>query len=66
MAVEVADVTDLRPWIRTWGAACEVLEPQVLREELIGEARQLARIYGISEGATDTPDHNRFDDIFGD
>jgi predicted DNA-binding transcriptional regulator YafY len=44
--VDVADTTDLKPWIRGWGAACEVLEPVSLRQELAGEARQLARAYG--------------------
>ena len=27
---EVADTTDLKPWIRTLGANCEVLEPREL------------------------------------
>jgi predicted DNA-binding transcriptional regulator YafY len=43
---EVADTTDLKPWIRTWGANCEVLEPPALRDEMIGEVRQLAEVYG--------------------
>ncbi len=44
-----AEVTDLQawlPWIRSWGPACEVMEPQVLREQLRQEARTLARQYG--------------------
>lgn len=43
---EVADTTDLKPWIRSWGHNCEVLEPETLRAEMIGEARQLAERYG--------------------
>ena len=46
LTFEVADTTDLKPWIRTWGANCEVLEPQILREEVIGEARRTAELYG--------------------
>jgi CRISPR-associated endonuclease/helicase Cas3 len=46
LAFEVADTTDLKPWIRTWGANCEVLEPPALREEMMGEARHLAERYG--------------------
>lgn len=46
MAVDVADFTDLKPWIRTWGANCEVLAPNQLRNEMIGEARRLAMLYG--------------------
>lgn len=42
----VADTTDLIPWIRTWGANCEVLEPHSLRDRLIGEARRFAELYG--------------------
>jgi predicted DNA-binding transcriptional regulator YafY len=58
----VADTTDLKPWIRTWGANCEVLEPQSLRDELRGEARRFAELYGWNLGAT----RKRFSGIFGD
>lgn len=46
LTLQVADTTDLKPWIRTWGADCEVLEPAELRDEMVGEARQLAEVYG--------------------
>ncbi|MBP8972738.1 MAG: WYL domain-containing protein [Anaerolineae bacterium] len=46
LSLQVADTTDLKPWIRTWGANCEVLEPAELRDALIGEARRLAEVYG--------------------
>ncbi|KAB2902204.1 MAG: WYL domain-containing protein [Anaerolineae bacterium] len=46
MRFQVADTTDLKPWIRSWGAACEVLEPAALREEMMGETRRLAELYG--------------------
>lgn len=43
---EVADWHEMLPWIRSWGADCEVLEPQELRTELLREARDLALQYG--------------------
>lgn len=48
LSFDVADTTDLKPWIRTWGANCEVLSPPELRDELMGEARRLAETYGWS------------------
>ena len=64
---EVADTTDLLPWIRTWGANCEVLAPQELRESLTGEARRLAYLYGWRTSRTGDEDkHARFADIFGE
>lgn len=70
LTVEVADTTDLKPWIRTWGANCEVLEPATLRDEMMGEARRLAHLYGWQTTTGDDPDrrgpdHSRFRDIFG-
>ncbi len=42
----VAEPTEMLPWIRGWGADCEVLAPVELRERLMGEARALAQQYG--------------------
>ena len=36
---------EMTPWIRSWGASVEVLEPADLREELAAEARALANLY---------------------
>ncbi len=44
---DIGDVTEIRPWIRGWGADCEVLEPATLREEMVREARKLARLYEL-------------------
>lgn len=60
---EVADTTDLLPWIRTWGANCEVLAPPELRDQMMGEARRLAYVYGWNTTAPDK--HARFNAIFG-
>ncbi len=46
---QVADTTDMLPWIRGWGADCEVVEPKELREELRGEVKQMTRVYGIAQ-----------------
>jgi len=43
----VADTLDMLPWIRGWGADCEVLAPPELRQELEREARRLAEVYRI-------------------
>lgn len=69
---ELANTTDLKPWIRTWGANCEVLEPDQLRDEMTGEARQIAETYGwhtsrLTEPPDDDPlglDHT-FNTFFG-
>jgi len=41
----VADPREMRPWIRSWGAEVEVLEPDFLRQDLVEEARLLAAVY---------------------
>ena len=46
--VQVADTLDLLPWIRGWGADCEVLEPKALREVLEREVKKMARVYYVS------------------
>lgn len=66
---EIGDMTEIRPWIRGWGAECEVLEPAPLRDELISEVRRLTRLYGLqtsqrSVGAE--PDPTLLQDLFGD
>jgi len=44
---QVAEPKELLPWIRGWGADCEVLEPESLRKALEQEARRLAELYKI-------------------
>jgi CRISPR-associated endonuclease/helicase Cas3 len=46
---KVAEVQEMIPWIRGWGADCEVLEPEGLRESLVKEAKSLARVYGLAD-----------------
>lgn len=47
--VQVADTLDLLPWIRSWGADVEVLEPKELRDSLAREAQELAEVYKVVE-----------------
>lgn len=44
-SAEVAEWREMLPWIRSWGAEVEVLEPPDLRENLRQEAGNLARLY---------------------
>lgn len=63
--MDIADTTDLEPWIRGWGASCEVLEPAFLRQKMLQETQKLMRLYELSAPSGDV-DHSRFSDIFGD
>jgi len=42
---QVAEWQEMVPWIRGWGADCEVLEPEELRRNLSNEAIRLSRLY---------------------
>lgn len=53
----VAAPQEMLPWVRGWGADCEVVEPVELRERVAGEAGAMAELYGWevlaqSEGRT--------------
>lgn len=66
---KVDEWQEMVPWIRGWGADCEVLEPPELKEQMMGEARRLARVYGWNvHRKENTPNnkHQFFDDFFGD
>ena len=45
----VAEPKEMMPWVRGWGADCEVLEPLSLRQELVEECARLAGLYQISD-----------------
>jgi CRISPR-associated endonuclease/helicase Cas3 len=47
--VDIAEWREMLPWIRGWGADCEVLEPKELREVLTREAQSLAELYQVVE-----------------
>ncbi|NWG21016.1 MAG: WYL domain-containing protein [Chloroflexi bacterium] len=46
--VQVGSTLEMKPWIRQWGAAVEVLAPANLRAELIDEVRAMVRVYGTA------------------
>lgn len=54
---QVADTLDLIPWIRSWGADVEALEPDGLKEELKQTARDLSTQYRVSQVAESAPHH---------
>jgi predicted DNA-binding transcriptional regulator YafY len=44
-SAQVAETTEMLPWIRGWGADCEVVRPEELREAVQSEVARMARIY---------------------
>ncbi len=48
-SAEVAEWREMLPWIRGWGADCEVIEPKELRDVLMREAQELAELYKVME-----------------
>jgi predicted DNA-binding transcriptional regulator YafY len=67
----IGDIVEIANWVRGWGADCEVLEPQQLRDDLTREARRLARIYHITQEQTsdqpdDGPDMDLLSNVFGE
>ncbi len=64
---QIGESLEIIPWIRGWGADVEVVEPQELRETLMGEARALAERYGwavVSQRAGRPS--STLEDFFGD
>jgi predicted DNA-binding transcriptional regulator YafY len=45
--VMIGSTQEVKPWIRGWGAAVEVLSPPEFREEMIKEVREMGKRYGI-------------------
>lgn len=62
----IADWREMLPWIRGWGADCEVLEPVELRETLMGEARAMAEKYGWFVSSTQGNQSSTLDDFWED
>lgn len=63
-SAEVDEPLEMLPWIRGWGADCEVLQPAELRNQMLGEVRRQMRVYQITESPGDDL-QQRFNDIFG-
>ncbi len=62
----IAEPREMLPWVRGWGSDCEVLAPESLREQLMGEARAMAEQYGwtVTLRAKDEGS-STLDDFFG-
>ena len=43
----IGDTLEIEPWIRGWGAECEVLEPPELRETVMSHVRRSMEVYGL-------------------
>ncbi|MGH2446140.1 MAG: helix-turn-helix transcriptional regulator [Candidatus Limnocylindria bacterium] len=46
LAVTVAGIVEIRPWVLSWGEAVEVLEPPELRDAVAAAVREAAARYG--------------------
>lgn len=44
-SAEVAEWREMLPWVRGWGADCEVLEPEKLKSNMKREAQKLMQLY---------------------
>ncbi|MCA9936397.1 MAG: WYL domain-containing protein, partial [Anaerolineales bacterium] len=64
-STQVAEWREMLPWIRGWGADCEVLEPVELRETLMGEAKAIAEQYGWHVSTNHSNQSSVIDDFFG-
>lgn len=53
--VKVASTLDMEPWVRQWGSAVEVLEPDHLREAVKGHVRRAAEMYKLQPPAQRRP-----------
>lgn len=49
MRLYVSGTLEIEPWIKTWGASCEVLAPASLRERIMNDVRALAELYHDDE-----------------
>ena len=50
MRLNVSHTLEMKPWIRGWGADCEVLHPPELRNEIAAELRAAADVYSSGYG----------------
>lgn len=62
---KIAEPQEMLPWIRGWGADCEVLGPEELRETLMGETKALAKQYGWYISSSPGQTNSTVDDFFG-
>lgn len=58
----IGDPLEIENWIRSWGADCEVLAPEKLRQKIIEDVRRSAHMYEVTTKPKDTPESD--DDLF--
>jgi len=46
LSMEVGGTSELRSWVLSFGSGAEVLEPAALRDEVVRELREAAKLYG--------------------
>jgi len=52
-AAPIAEWREMLPWVRGWGAECEVLGPEGLREEIKGHLWKMTQTYNLPTQTTD-------------
>lgn len=60
----VAEPQEMLPWVRGWGADCEVVAPVELREQMMGEAKLLAELYDWHVTTSIASQSSTLDDFF--
>lgn len=55
-SADIDEPQEMLPWIRGWGADCEVLAPAELRERVIGELRRQHTLYGAAQAPDAGPE----------
>jgi CRISPR-associated endonuclease/helicase Cas3 len=55
----IGDTLEIEPWIRTWGADCEVIGPDSLRTSIINHVRRASRLYQLEQPASSPHDPTR-------
>ncbi len=43
--ITVNGTTEIKPWLRSFGSSCEILEPVQLRREMIAEWKEIRSYY---------------------
>jgi predicted DNA-binding transcriptional regulator YafY len=46
-SVRIGSTKELLPWVRSWGAAVEVVEPLEFREEMVTEVKEVMHVYSL-------------------
>ncbi|MNZ67489.1 hypothetical protein D3C78_857410 [compost metagenome] len=43
--INVNGITEIKPWLRSFGSSCEILAPRQLRQEMIAEWKEIQSYY---------------------